>query len=156
MRRKQLSFFSFQNFVRILSEKFFRLSAKKNFKKLSKLPSACPVEQFVAWNIFWKVWSVMDFLQKPLAWLSSFYIRVRSKNCGKNSFFCFLFRIFFDFWAKIFQTFGQIFKKLWKLTSACPQEQLVASKFFKKFLNSFGFSTETFGMVLKFPSTCPK
>ena len=45
----------------------------------------------------------MDFLQKRLAWFSSFYIRVQSKKCGKSSFFCFLFRIFSIFERKFFR-----------------------------------------------------
>ena len=99
----------------------------------------------------------MDFLQKPLEWFSSFYIRVQSKICGRNSFLIFLFRLFFGFWAKIFSDFRRkIFKKLSKLTSAWPEEQFIAWKIFLKVLNRFGFSAETFGMVLKFLYTCPE
>ena len=133
MRKKQFSDFSSQNSFGFWAKHFsdFR---PKNFKKLSKLSSTCPEEQFVAWFFFLKFWIVMDFLQKLLAWFSSFCVGAQSKNCGKNSFFLFSFQSFFDFWAKIFHTFGQIFKKLWKLPSAwCPQEQLVASNVFKKF-----------------------
>ena len=55
----------------------------------------------------------MDFLQKPLAWFSKIYRRVQSKNCGRDSFvFVFLFRFFFEFWAKYFQTFGQKTSKI--------------------------------------------
>ena len=50
----------------------------------------------------------MDFLQKPLALFSSFYIRVQSKICGRKSFFFILpFWIFPDFERKFFQTFGR-------------------------------------------------
>ena len=50
----------------------------------------------------------MDFLQKPLAWFSRFYIIVESKNCGRKSFFFILpFWIFPDFERKFFQTFGR-------------------------------------------------
>ena len=49
----------------------------------------------------------MDFLQKPLAWFSNFYLRVQSKICGRNFFFYSSFLNFFEFWAKIFHTFGQ-------------------------------------------------
>ena len=130
MRKKQFSDFSFQIFFRILREKFFRLSAKK-LQKLSKLPSTCSEEQFVAWNFFLKFWIVLDLLQKPSARFSKVYLRVYSKNCGRNSFLIFLFRIFSDFQPKIFQTFGQkTSEKLSKLPSACLEEQFVASKFF--------------------------
>ena len=65
------------------------------------------VERNNLWlEFFFNFWIVSYFLQKPLAGFSKFYPCVQSKNCGKNSFFCFLFS-FFDFWAKFFQTFGQ-------------------------------------------------
>ena len=52
----------------------------------------------------------------------------------KKQFFSFCFQNFFDFWAKIFSYFRRkIFKKLSKLPSACPQEQLVALNFLKSF-----------------------
>ena len=35
------------------------------------------------------------------------YPSVQSKNCGLNRFFVFLFRFFFEFWAKNFQIFAQ-------------------------------------------------
>ena len=106
MRKKQFSDFSFQIFFGFWAKKFsdFR---PKNFKKLSKLPSTCPEEQFVAWNFFLKFWIVLDFLQKPSAWFSNFYLRVQSKNCGRNSFLIFLFKFFSDFERKIYKTFGQ-------------------------------------------------
>ena len=76
----------------------------------------------------------MDFLQKPLAWFSKIYLRVQSKNCGRNSFFCCSFQILFRILSKIFSDFWpKNFKTLWKITSAYPQEQLVALTFFQKF-----------------------
>ena len=102
-----LFLFSFQNFFRILTENFSDFSPK-NFNKFSKLPSTCPEEQFVAWNFFLKFWIVLDFLQKPLAWFSKFYLRVQSKICGRNSFFFVFFsESLSDFEQKVFQTFGQ-------------------------------------------------
>ena len=205
----------------------------KNFKKFSKLPSACPEEHAVAWNFLKKIWIVLDFLQKPLAWFSKFYLGVQSKNCGKV-LFVLLFRTFSEFERKVFRllakklqevvktTFyvcrGTVcglnfflyfelfwifwrnlwhgsqnsiyvfrvkiaeeliflfffseffrslserlsnfrpknFKKLSKLPSACADEQILAWKFSWNVLNRFGFSAETFGMVLKILSTCPE
>ena len=132
MRKKQFSYFSFQNFFGFWAKNFsdFR---PKNFKKLSKLPSTCPEEQFVTWNFSLKFWIVLDFLQKPSAWFWNFYLRVQSKNCGRNSFLIFL-QIFFGFWAKIFSDFWRkLFKKLSKLPSTCPEEQFVAWNFSLKF-----------------------
>ena len=76
----------------------------------------------------------MDFLQKPSAWFSNFYLRVKSKICGKNSFFLFFLSEIFRILSKILSDFWpKNFKNLWKLTSACPQEQLVALYFFSSF-----------------------
>ena len=106
MRTKQIFCFSFQIFFRILSKKIsdFR---PKNFKKLWKLTSACPQEQLEALNFFKKIWTVLKFPQKPLAWFSKIYLRVQSKICGRNIFFILPFWIFSDFELKIFQTLGQ-------------------------------------------------
>ena len=156
MRKKQFFLFFFQNFFRISSKNFsdFR---PKNFNNFSKVPSTCPEEQFVAWIFFLKFWIVLDVQQKPSAWFSKFCLRVQSKNCGRNSFLIFLFRFFFGLWVKSFSDFRpKNFKKLTKLTSARPEEHFVTLTFFKKFLNPFGFSPETFGMVLKSLSKGPE
>ena len=62
-----------------------------------------------------------------------------------------------DFERKFFQTFGR------KTSIICQnyllrvsEEQFVAWNIFLKVLNRFGFSAETFGMVLKFLYTCPE
>ena len=124
--RKVCFCFLFRIFFRFLSDNFSDFWPK-NFKKMWKLPSACPEEQFVAWIFFLKFWIVLDFLQKPLACFSKVYLRVQSKNCGKNSFFFVCFSEFFRFSSENFSDFWpKNFKKMWKLPSACPQEQLVA------------------------------
>ena len=230
--RKSFQIFLFRIFFGFW-EKIFPDFRPKNFIKFSKLPSACPEVQFVAWIFFKKFWIVLDFLQKPLAWFSNIYLRVHSKNCGRKSFLIFLFRIFSDFERKFFQTFGEksskscqnyllhvqrnnlwleIFFKsfesfwifcrnLWlgsqisiyvsrvkiaeetvllfvfseffrilsenffrlsakklhkvlKTTFYVSRGTVCGLKFFSKVLNRFGFSAETFGMVLKFLSTC--
>ena len=234
MRKKQFSDFYFQIFFGFW-EKNFSDFRPKNFKKLWKLPSTCPEEQFVAWNFSLKFWIVLVFLQKPSAWFSNFYLRVQSKNSGRNSFLIFLFRFFSDFERNFFQTFGkksskscqnyllrvqrnnlrlEIFFKsfesfwifcrnLWhgsqisiygsrvkiaeetvfwfffsdffrilsenffrrltknlqkvvKTTFCVSRGTVCGLKFFSKVLNRFGFSAETFGIVLKFLSTCPE
>ena len=131
LRKKQfLSFFS-----RIFFDfwaKIFQTFGQKTSKKFSKLPT-CPEEKFVAWKFFLKFWIVLDFLQKPSAWFSKFYLPVQSKNCGKNSFFLFSFQNFFEFWAKTFQTFGQKTSKKFSKLPTCPEEKFVTWKFFLKF-----------------------
>ena len=122
----------FQNFFRILSENFsdFR---PKNFIKFSKLTSTSPEEQFVAWNFFLKFWIVLDFLQKPSACFSNFYLRVQSKNCGRNTFLIFLFRTFSDFEWKIFHTFGQKTSKSFQNYLLRVQRNNLWLDFFLKF-----------------------
>ena len=110
----------FQNFLGIWAKNFSDFWSK-NFKKLSKLPSACADEQFLAWIFFFKFWIFLDFLQKILAWFSKFYLRVQSKTCGRKSFLIFLFIIFFRILGeKVFRLLAKILKKLSQLTSACP------------------------------------
>ena len=85
----------------------FQTFGQKTSPSFQKLPSTCPEEQFVVWNFFLKLWTVLDFLQKPLAWFSKFYLRVQSKICGRNNFIVLPFWFFSDFERKDFQTFGQ-------------------------------------------------
>ena len=81
----------------------------------------------------------MDFLQKPLAWFSNFYLPVQSKNCGRNSFLIFLFGFFSDFERKVFQTFGQKTSKVVKTTLYVSRGTVCGLKFFSKVLNRFRF-----------------
>ena len=67
---------------------------QKIFKQFSKLHSKCPEEQFVAWNLFLKIWIVLDFLQKTLQWFSNIYLRVQSKKSGRNKLFILLLSFF--------------------------------------------------------------
>ena len=81
-------------------------------------------------------WIVSDFLQKPLAWFSKFYLRVQSKICGGDNFFS-SFLIFLGFWAKTFSDFWpKNVENLSKLSSTSPEEQFVAWIFFKFWLVS--------------------
>ena len=114
MRKKQFFFVLSPEFFRILSKNFSDFWPK-NFKKISKLPT-CPEERFVTWNFFLKFWIVLDFLQKPSAWFSKFYLRVLSKNCGTNSFFCFLSRTFSNFEQKLFRLSAKKLQKVFKTT----------------------------------------
>ena len=122
--------FFFSEFFRILSKNFFRLLAK-NFQEVSKT-TFC-VSRLTIWDLklFFKFWTVMDFLQNPLAWFSKFYLRVQSKICGRNNFFYSSFLNFSGLWAKIFSDFWpKNVKNLSKLPSTCPEEQFVAWIYF--------------------------
>ena len=147
--------FSFQIFFQILSENFSDFWPK-NFKKLSKLPSACADEQFLGWRNFQKFWTVLVFLQKPLVWFSEFYLRVQSKISGRNSFLNFSFRIFSNFEQNIFRLLAKKLQEVVKTTLCVFRRTISGLNFFSKVLNRFGFSAETFGMVFKNPSSCPE
>ena len=126
-------YFYFQNFFGFWAKNFWHFRPKI-FKKLSKLPSACPQEQLVALYLFKKFWTVLDFLQKPLARFSKFYLRVERKICGRKKFFILPFWIFFGFLAKRFSDFWpKNFMNLSKLPSTCPEEQFVAWIFILSF-----------------------
>ena len=106
MRKKEFSYFLFRIFFRILGEKVFRLSAKK-LHEVVKTNFCVSTGTTCGFKFFKKFWTVLDFLQKPLAWFSKFYLRVQSKNCVRNSFLISLFRILSAFERKLFQTFGE-------------------------------------------------
>ena len=112
-----------QNIFRLLAKKLQKVFNKSNF--YVSRGTVCGL------NFYFKFWNVSDFLQKHSAWFSKFYLRVQSKNCGKNRFLIFYFQNFFRILSKIFsELWPKNFKNLWKLTSPCPQEQLVALNFF--------------------------
>ena len=133
MRKEQFSYFSFQIFFGFWA-KIFSDFWRKLFKKLSKLPSACPEEQFVAWNIF-KSFESFWILCRNLWHGSKISIYVsRVKIAEETVFLIFHFRFFFGFWANNFSDFRpKNFKKLSKLPSTCPEEQFVAWNIFLKF-----------------------
>ena len=105
---------------------------------------------------FLKFWTVLDFLQKPSAWFSKFYLRVQSKNFGRNIFLIFLFRIFRILSENFFRLSAKNLQKVVKTTFCVTRGTICGLKNFLKVLNSFGFSAGTFGMVLKIVSTCPE
>ena len=128
--RKKICFscFSFQNFFVFWAIYFQTLgqNTSKVFKTIF-----CVSRGTICGLNFFKFWIVSDFLQKPLAWFSKFYLRVQSKNCGKNSFFCFPFQIFFsNFERYIFRFLAKTLQKFSKLSCACPEEPFVPLNFF--------------------------
>ena len=131
-----LLFIIFSDFERI----FFRLLAKK-LQEVFKTTFyvTCPKEHVVAWVFFKKIWIVLDFLQKPSAWFSKFYLGVQSKNCGRLSFFILLFRIFSEFERKIFRFLAEKLQEVAKLTSVCADEQFLAWNFFQNFWTVLDF-----------------
>ena len=128
----------FSDFFRSLSERLsdFR---PKNFKKLSKLTSVCADEQFLAWNFFQNFWTVLDFLQKPLAWCSNFYLRVHSKNSGRNDFFNLLFIFFSDFERIFFRLSAKKLQEVFKTTFYVCRGTVCGLKFFLYFESFWTF-----------------
>ena len=94
-------FFLFRVFFRILSKNFFRLSAK-NLQKVVKTTFCMTRGTIYLLKYFLNFWIVLDFLQKPLALFSSFYIRVQSKICGRKIFFSFFLSEFFRILSESF------------------------------------------------------
>ena len=101
---KIVFFVSFSEFFRFLSKNFSDFSPK-NFKKLSKLPSACADEQFLAWIFFLNFESFWIFCRN--LWhgsQNSIYVS-RVKLAEERVFLFFFSEFFFGFWAKIFSDF---------------------------------------------------
>ena len=132
----------------------FRLLAKK-LQKFVKTNFCVPRRTNSGFKFFKKFWTVLDFLPKPLAWFSKFYLRVQSKICGRNIFLFFLPEFFSDFERKIFQTFGQKTSRICQNYLLRVHRNNLWLEFFLSF-ERFGFSAETFDMVLKIISTCPE
>ena len=153
---RKIFFFFFLEFYRILSEKFFRLLAKK-LQEVFRTTFYVSRRKVCGLKFFWKFWIVLDFLQKPLAWFSKFCLRVQSTNSGRNNFFNSSFQSFFsDFERNIFQTFDEKPSRSCQIYLLRVQRNSLWFEFFFKVLNRFGSSAETFGIVLKLLSSFPK
>ena len=114
----------------IFERKFFRLLARK-LQKVVKTTFCVSRRTICGLNFFLKVLNRFGFSAEPLTWFSNFHLRVQSKNCGRNSFLIFLFRIFSGLWEKKFSDFRpKNFKKLSKLPSTCPEEKFMAWNIF--------------------------
>ena len=89
----------------------------------------------------------MDFLQKHLSWFSKLYLRVQSKNCGRNSFFLFFFSEFFsNFERNIFRLSAKKLQENVKTTFCVSGRTICSLKKFLKVLHRFGFSAKNFGI----------
>ena len=147
-----LLFTVFSDFER----KKFQTSGQKKLREVFKTNFYVSRGTVFGLKFFWKFWIVLDFLQKPLAWFSKFCLRVQSKNCGRISFFCFSFQNFFEFLATYFQTFGQKTSRSCQTTLCVSRRTTFGLNFSSIVLSLYGFSAETFGIVLKLLSSCPE
>ena len=124
--------FFISEFLRDLSKKKFRLLAKKLQEIVKTSFRVCRWTIF-GLKFFQKFWTVLDFLQKPLAWFSNVHLRVQSKNCGRNTFLFFFSDFFSEFERKIFQTFGQKLQEVFKTTFYVSRGTFCGLDFFLKF-----------------------
>ena len=111
----------------------------------------CAEEQFLAWFFIQKLWTVLDFRQKPLAWFSNFYLRVQSENSERNNFCILLFIVFSDFERKFF--FRLLAKKLQEVfrTTFCVSRGTVCGlNFFLKIWIVLGFLQKPLALFSKF------
>ena len=158
MRKKQFSDFSFQSFFFGFWARFFSDFGRKIFKKLSKLPSAWPEEQFVAWNFFFKSFESFWNFCRNLWHGSQVSIYVsRVKFAEEKVFFSFFLTEFFRILSEnFFRLLAEKRQEFVKTTFYASRGTICGLKYILKVLNRFGFSAETFGMVLKFLYTCPE
>ena len=143
------SCFSFQNFFRI-SSKIFSDFWPRNFKKMSKLTSACAEEQFLAWRNLKKFWTVLFFCRN--LWngsQNSIYVS-RVKSLEETVFLTFLFRIFSNFERNIFRLLAKKLQEVVKTTLCLFRRTIFGLKFFSKVLNRFGFSAENLAWFSNF------
>ena len=127
--------FFFSDFFRIFSKKIFRLLAKKLQDVQDVFKTTFYVSRGTVCGFFCKkFWLVFDFLQKPLWWFSKFYLHVQSKNCGRNSFFCFsvqnLSRILSK---KFFRLLAKKLQEVFKSTFCVSRGTICGLNFFKNF-----------------------
>ena len=138
------------------SSKNFSDFRPKNFKKLSKLPSACPEEQFVL-EIFFKSFEALLTFCRNLWHGSQVSIYVSTAKIAKKQFSYFSFQNFFrNLSEKFFRLSAKELQKVVKTTFCVSEGTICGSKYFLKVLKRNGFSAETFGIVLKFIYTCPE
>ena len=139
MRKIYIFLFFFSDFFSDFERKRFQTFGQKTSRICQNY--LLRVQRNNLWlYFFFKFWVVSDFLQKPLAWFSKFYLSVQSKNCGRNSFFLFFFSEFIRISSKNFSDFWpKNFMKLSELPSACPEEHFVNLIFFQKFSTVLNF-----------------
>ena len=114
--RNSFFYFSFQKFFGIWAKKFSDF-LPKNFKKLSKLPSACADEQFLAWKFFFlKFWIFLDFLQKASACSQKSIYVSRVKVAEERVFLFFLSEFFRILSEKFFRLLANKLQEFVKTT----------------------------------------
>ena len=130
-----LFLFSFSEFFFGFWAKNFWDFCPENFKKLSKLISSCPEEQFVTWISF-KILNRFGFSAETFGMVLKILSKCPEENLRKKQFFLLFFSEFFLILSEIFSDFWpKNFKMFSKLPSTCPEEQFAA--FFSKSFELF-------------------
>ena len=80
-----------------------------------------------------QIWTVLDFLQKPLAWSSKFYLGVQSKNCGRNNILIFFSEIFRTLSEKFFRLSAKKLQEVFKTSFYVSRGTVCGLNFFSKF-----------------------
>ena len=155
MRKKYFFCFSFQKFFELWA-KYFQTFGQKTSKICENYLLRVHRNNLRLWN-FLNSFELFWIFCRNICHGSQNSIYVsRVKNAEKNSSFCFLFRIFSNFERKFFRLLAKKLQENVKTTFCVSTGTTCGFKIFLKVLNRFGFSTETFGMVLKILSTCPE
>ena len=148
--------FVFSEFFRILSEDFFRLSAK-NLQKVVKTNFCVSRGIICGLKYFLKGLNRFDIFCRNLWHGSQISIYVSRVKIAEETVFWFFFSDFFRILSeKFFRLPAKKLQKVVKTTFYVSRGTVCCLKFFSKILNRFGFSAQIFGMVLKILSTCPE
>ena len=154
MRKKYFFLFLVSDFFRIWA-KYFQNFGQKTSKTCENY--LLRVQRNNLWlEIFFKSFAALWIFYRNLWHGSQNSVYVSRVKCAeKIVFFLFSFQKFFGFWAKTFRLLAK------KTSRICQNYLLHVQRDnlwldFSKVLNRFGFSAETFGMVLEILSTCPE
>ena len=157
MQKKQFSDFSFQNFFSDFEQKFFQTFGEKSSKSCQNyLLHDQRNNLFV--EIIFKSFESFWIFCRNLWHCSQVSIYVsRVKFAEEKVFFSFFLSEFFRILSEnFFRLLAEKRQEFVKTNFYASRGTICGLKYILKVLNSFGFSAETFGVVLKFLWTCPE
>ena len=150
MRKKQFCDFSFQSFFSDFEQKFFQTFGEKSSKSCQNyLLHDQRNTLFV--EIIFKSFESFCIFCRNLWHCSQVSIYVSRVKFAEKVFFSFFLSEFFRILSEIFfRLLAEKRQEFVKTTFYAPRGTICGLKYILKVLNSFGFSAETFGVVLKF------
>ena len=156
MRQKQFSDFSFQIFFSEFEQKFCQTFGEKSSKSCQNY--LLRDQRNNLWlEIFFKSFESFWIFCRNLWHGSQVSNYVSKVKIAEETVFWFVFsEIFRNLREKFFRLSAKKLQKDVKTTFFVTRGTICGLKYFLKVLNRFGFSAETFGMVLKFLYTCPE